>query len=116
MVRGAITRPVSIAAARRAAPADTPQQSIAITATRLALGASIATHNTDARKPAPAAARLLMTMPTTIIPTVRGCRTAKHSISVPKRARPAVIPAMNTLTTPTRTATANVTTAVRLSA
>ena len=116
MVRGAITRPVSIAAARRAAPADTPQQSIAITATRLALGASIATHNTDARKPAPAAARLLMTMPTTIIPTVRGCRTAKHSISVPKRARPAETPVMSMPTMWIPTATANATIAAQLSA
>ena len=113
MVRGPITRPVSIAAAQHAAPADTPQQSIAVTATRLALGASIATRNTDARKPAPAAACPLMTMPTTIIPTVRGCRTAKRSTSAQKRALLAVIPVMNMQTIPTRTATANVTTAVR---
>ena len=109
MVRGPITRPVSIAAAQHAAPADTPQQSIAVTATRLALGASIATRNTDARKPAPAAACPLMTMPTTIIPTVRGCRTVKRSTNVPRRARPAAIPAMSMPTIPKRTATANVT-------
>ena len=55
-----------------------------------------------------------MTTPITAIPMVRGCRTAKRSISAPRRARPAAIPAMNTLTTPTRTVTANVTIAVQL--
>lgn len=58
----------------------------------------------------------LMTTPITAIPMVRGCRTAKRSISAPRRARPAAILAMNTLTTPTRTVTASATIAVQLSA
>ena len=84
-----------------------------ITATQLVRGASILTLSIAEAKPAPAAAHRPMTTPTTAIPMVRGCRTAKRSISAPRRARPAAILAMNTLTTPTRTVTANVTTAAQ---
>ena len=84
-----------------------------ITATPPVRGVNIPMRSIVARKPAPAAARPLMTIPTTAIPMVRGCRTAKRSISAPRRARPAAILAMNTLTTPTRTATASATIAAQ---
>ena len=87
-----------------------------ITATQPVRGASILTLSIAEAKPAPAAVRQPMTMLTTAILTVRGCRTAKRSTSAQKRALLAVIPVMNMQTIPTRTATANVTTAARPSA
>ena len=98
MDHGAILLPVNIAERHPAAPADTvPRTTVRIPIPQ-AHGASILMPSTDARKPAPAAARPLMTIPTTAIPMVRGCRTAKRSISAPRRARLAEILAMNTLT------------------
>ena len=116
MGAGATTPPASTAERQRAVPADIPRPIMEITATRPVLGASTAIPSTDVQRPAPAAVRLLMTMRITAIPMVHGRQTAKRSISVPKRARPAAIPAMNTLTTPMQTATASVTTAARPSA
>ena len=87
-----------------------------ITATQPVRGASILTLSIAEAKPAPAAVRLPTIMLTIRIATVRGCRTAKRSTSVPKRARPAAIPAMNTLTTLTQTATASATIAAQRSA
>ena len=98
MERGAILPPVSTAVLQPAAPAGTPQQSIAVTAIPLVHGASIRIRSIAEAKPAPAAARLPMTMLTIRIATARGCRTAKRSISAPRRARLAEILAMNTLT------------------
>ena len=72
-------------------------------------GVSILTPSIGAQKLVPAAAHRPMTTPITAIPMARGCRTAKRSISAPRRARPAAILAMNTLTTPTRTVTASAT-------
>ena len=72
MERGAILPPVSTAVLQPAAPAGTPQQSIAVTAIPPAHGASIAIPSIDVRKPALAAVHRLMTMPITAIPTVRG--------------------------------------------
>lgn len=98
MERGAILPPVSTAVLQPAAPAGTPQQSIAVTAIRQALGASTVIPSTGVQRPAPAAVRLPMTMLTIRIATARGFRTAKRSISAPRRARLAEILAMNTLT------------------
>ena len=98
MVPGAILLPVSTAVLPPAAPAGTPQQSIAVTAIRQALGASTVIPSTGVQRPAPAAVRLPMTMLTIRIATARGCWTAKRSISAPRRARLAEILAMNTLT------------------
>ena len=98
MAPGAILPPVSTAVLPPAAPAGTPQRSIAVIAIRQALGASTVIPSTGVQKPALAAAHRPMTMLTTAIPMARGYRTAKRSISAPRRARPAVIPAMNTLT------------------
>ena len=66
MGRGAILPPVSTAERHPAAPADTPQRSIAVTAIPLVHGASIRIRSIAEAKPAPAAARL-----PTIMPTIR---------------------------------------------
>ena len=58
MGRGAILPPVSTAERHPAAPADTPQRSIAVTAIPLVHGASIRIRSIAEAKPAPAAARL----------------------------------------------------------
>ena len=113
MVRGTITRPVSIAAARPAAPAVTPRRTMAAITTRPVLGASILTRSTGAQRPAPAAARPLMTMRTTVIPMGAGQEPMIRSTSARKPAPLAEILVRNMRTTPMRTATANVTTAVR---
>ena len=113
MGRGAILPPVSIVALPPAAPAGTPQQSIAVTAIRQALGASTVIPSTGVQKPALAAAHRPMTMLTTAILTVRGCRTAKRSISAPRRARPAETLVTSMPTTSTRTATESATTAAQ---
>ena len=116
MGRGAILPPVNIAVLQPAAPAGTPQQSIAVIAIPLVHGASIRIRSIAEAKPAPAAARLPTTMLAVLRATVHGYRTMGFCISVPRRARPVAILAMNTLTTPTRTATADVTTAAQPSA
>ena len=79
-------------------------------------GASILTLSIAEAKPAPAAVRQPMTMPTTAILMVHGPERMIRSISVPKRALPVVIPAMNTLTIQIQTAMANATIAVQPSA
>ena len=113
MERGAILPPVSTAVLQPAAPAGTPQQSIAVTAIPLVHGASIRIRSIAEAKPAPAAARLPTTMLTIRIATVRGYRTAKRSISAPRRARPVETPVMSMPTTSTRTAMANATIAAQ---
>mgnify|MGYP004616833421 CR=1 FL=1 len=113
MERGAILPPVSIAVLQPAAPADTPQRSIAVTAIPLVHGASIRIRSIAEAKPAPAAVRLPTIMLTIRIATVRGFRTMRCGISVPRRARPAETLAMNTQTTPTPTVTESATTAAR---
>ena len=107
MVRGAILPPVSTAVLPPAAPAGTPQQSIAVTAIRQALGASTVIRSIAEAKPAPAAVRLPTTMLTIRIATVRGYRTAKRSISAPRRARLAEILVTSMPTMWILTATAN---------
>ena len=104
MERGAILPPVSTAVLQPAAPADTALRITVIIAILPVRGASTAIPSTAEARLVPAAAHRPMTTPITAIPMVRGCRTAKRSISAPRRARPAAILAMNTLTTPTRTA------------
>ena len=104
MERGAILPPVSIAVLQPAAPADTPQRSIAVTAIPLVHGASIRIRSIAEAKPAPAAVRLPTIMLTIRIATVRGFRTMRCGISVPRRARLAEILAMSMQTTPMRTA------------
>ena len=110
---GAILLPASTAERHPAVLVGTPQRNTEIIAIPLAHGASTVIPSTDVQKPAPDAARLPTTMLTIRIATVHGYRTMRCGISVPRRARPAAIPAMNTLTTPTRTATASATIAVR---
>ena len=116
MVPGVIIRTASIAERPLAVPVDIAQRITVIIAIPPVHGASTVIPSIDARKPAPAAVHRPMTTPITAIPMVRGCRTAKRSISAPRRARPAAILAMNTLTTPTRTAMESATIAVQLSA
>ena len=113
MERGAILPPVSIAALPPAAPAGTPQRSIAVITIPLARGANTVIRSTDVQKPVRPVARLPMIMQITAIPTVRGFRTAKRSISVPRRARPAETPVMSMPTMWILTATANATIAAR---
>ena len=107
MGRGAILPPVSTAVLQPAAPAGTPQRSMAVTAIRQVLGASTVIRSIAEAKPAPAAARLPMTMLTIRIATVRGFRTMRCGISVPRRARPAETPVMSMPTMWILTATAN---------
>ena len=104
MERGAILPPVSTAVLQPAAPAGTPQQSIAVTAIPLVHGASIRIRSIAEAKPAPAAVHLPTIMLTIRIAMVHGYLTMKPSISVPRRARLAEILAMNMQTTPMRTA------------
>ena len=113
MERGAIIRTTSIAERHPAAPADTPQRSIAVTAIPLVHGASIRIRSIAEAKPAPAAARLPTIMPTIRIATVRGFRTMRCGISAPRRARPVETPVMSMPTTSTRTAMANATIAAQ---
>ena len=113
MERGAILPPVSTAVLQPAAPAGTPQQSIAVTAIPLVHGASIRIRSIAEAKPAPAAARLPTTMLTIRIATVRGFRTMRCGISAPRRARPVEASVMSMPTTSTRTAMANATIAAQ---
>ena len=113
---GAILLPASTAERHPAAPVDIALRITVIIAILPVRGASTAIPSTAEARLVPAAAHQPMTTPITAIPMVRGCRTAKRSISAPRRARPAAILAMNTLTTPTRTVTASATIAVQLSA
>ena len=110
MERGVILPPVSIAALPLAAPAGTPQQSIAVIAIRQVLGASTVIRSIAEAKPALAAARLPTTTLTIRIATVRGYRTVKPSISAPRRARPVAIlvTSMPTMWIPMATANATI--------
>ena len=72
MVPGAILLPVSTAERHPAALAGTPQRNTEIIVIPPAHGASIQIRSIAEAKPAPAAARRPMTMPTTAILTVRG--------------------------------------------
>ena len=110
---GAILLPASTAERHPAVLVGTPQRNTEIIAIPLAHGASTVIRSTDVQKPARPAAHLPMIMQITAIPTVRGQEPTIRSTSAQKRALPVVIPARNMQTTPTRTATANVTTAVR---
>ena len=115
MGRGAILPPVSIVALPPAAPAGTPQRNTEIIAIPPAHGASTVIRSTGVQKPAPAVARRTMTMPITTIPMGVGQGLMIRSTNARKPAPLAEIPARNTQTTPTQTATANVTIAARLS-
>ena len=96
MVPGVIIRTASIAERHPAAPADIPQPIMEITATQPVRGASILMPSTDARKPAPAAARQTMTMPITVSPTEAGQKPMICSISAQKPARFVKLPVKNT--------------------
>ena len=100
---GAILLPASTAERHPAVLVGTPQRNTEIIAIPLAHGASILIRSIDARKLAPAAARLPTTMLTIRIATVRGFRTVKRSISAPRRARPAetLVTSMLTMWIPT---------------
>ena len=77
-------------------------------------GASILIPSTVARKPAPAAACLLTTMPTTAIPTEAGQNTTKRSIAEQRPVLLAVIPTMSTATIGIPTQMVSATIAVRM--
>ena len=113
MGRGAILPPVNIAVLQPAAPAGTPQQSIAVIAIPLVHGASIRIRSIAEAKPAPAAVRQPMTMLTTAILMVHGSERMIRSISARKPARLVKHPVKNTPTMWTPTAMANVTTAAQ---
>ena len=95
---GAILLPASTAERHPAVLVGTPQRNTEIIAILPVRGASTAIPSTAEARLVPAAAHQPMTTPITAIPMVRGCRTAKRSISAPRRARLAEILAMNTLT------------------
>ena len=97
MVPGVIIRTASIAERHPAVPVDIALRITVIIAILPVRGASTAIPSTAEARLVPAAAHRPMTTPITAIPMVRGCRTAKRSISAPRRARPAAILAMNTL-------------------
>ena len=98
MERGAILPPVSTAVLQPAAPAGTPQQSIAVTAIPLVHGASIRIRSIAEAKPAPAAARRPMTMLTTAILMVHGPERMIRSTNARKPALLAKHPVKNTPT------------------
>ena len=116
MVPGVIIRTASIAERHPAAPADTALRITVIIAILPVRGASTAIPSTDVQKPAPAAARRPMTMPTTTILMVRGQERMIRSTNARKPARLAKHPVKNTPTRWMPTATANVTTAAQRSA
>ena len=116
MGHGEMLPPVSIAERPPAAPADTALRITVIIAILPVRGASTAIPSTAEARPAPAAARPLMTMPTTVILMVHGSERMIRSISAQKLARFAKHPVKNTQTMWTPTAMANVTTAAQRSA
>ena len=116
MERGAILPPVSIAALPPAAPAGTPQRSIAVITIPLARGANTVIRSIGARKLAPAAAHRPMTMLTTAILMVHGRKQTMRSTSARKPARFVRLPVKNTLTMWIPTATASATIAAQRSA
>ena len=105
---GAILLPASTAERHPAVLVGTPQRNTEIIAIPLAHGASTAIPSTAEARLVPAAAHRPMTTPITAISMVRGCRTAKRSISAPRRARPAETLVTSMLTMWIPTATANV--------
>ena len=98
MERGAILPPVSTAVLQPAAPAGTPQRSIAVIAIRQALGASTVIPSTGVQKPALAAAHRPMTMLTTAILMVHGPERMMRSTNARKPALLAKHPVKNTPT------------------
>ena len=84
-----------------------------ITATQPVRGASILTLSIAEAKPAPAAVRQPMTMPTTAILMVHGPERMIRSISARKPARFVMLPVKNTPTMWIPTATASATSAAR---
>ena len=113
---GAILLPASTAERPLAVPVDIALRITVIIAILPVRGASILTLSIAEAKPAPAAARQPMTMPTTAIPMVHGPERMIRSISARKPARFVRLPVKNTQTTSTRMATASATIAVQLSA
>ena len=113
MGRGAILPPVSTAERHPAALVGTPQRNTEIIAIPPAHGANIVIHSTDVQKLARPAAHLLMTMLTIAIPMGAGQGLTIRSTSARKPAPLAEIPVRNMQTTPTQTATADVTTAAQ---
>ena len=111
---GAILLPASTAERPLAVPVDIALRITVIIAILPVRGASILTLSIAEAKPAPAAARQPMTMPTTAIPMARGCRTAKRSISARKPARFVRLPVKNTPTMWMPTVTASATIAAQL--
>ena len=113
MVPGVIIRTASIAERHPAAPADTALRITVIIAILPVRGASTAIPSTAEARLVPAAARPLMTMPTTAILMVRGSERTIRSISAQKPARFVKLPVKNTPTMWIPTATASATIAVR---
>ena len=116
MAHGASIRTASTAERPPAALAGTPQRNTEIIAILPVRGASTAIPSTAEARLAPAAAHRPMTMLTTAILMVHGPERMIRSISAQKLARFVRLPVKNTLTMWMPTATANVTTAVQLSA
>ena len=98
---GAILLPASTAERPLAVPVDIALRITVIIAILPVRGASILTLSIAEAKPAPAAARQPMTMPTTAIPMVRGRKPMIRSTSARKPAPLVVIPARNMRTTST---------------
>ena len=101
---GATIPPVSTAGRCLAAPVDTvPRTTVRILILPVR-GASTAIPSIGARKPAPAAARRPMTMPTTAILMVRGQERTMRSTNAQKPVRHAAIRTMSmaTIGIPTR--------------
>ena len=86
-----------------------------ITATQPVRGVNIPIRSIVARKLAPAAARPLMTMLTTAIPTEAGQNTMKRSIAEQRPVRLAAIPTMNMATIGIPMLTVSATIAARMS-
>ena len=114
MARGAMLLPVNIAERHPAVPVDIALRITVIIAILPVRGVNIPIRSIVARKPAPAAARRPMTMPTTAILMVHGPERMIRSTSAQKLARFVRLPVKNTLTMWMPTATANATTAVPL--
>ena len=98
MEHGTILLPVNIAERHPAVPVDIALRITVIIAILPIRGANTATPSTAEARLVLVAAHQPMTMLTIRIATARGFRTAKRSISAPRRARLAEILAMNTLT------------------
>lgn len=111
---GAILLPASTAERPLAVPVDIALRITVIIAILPVRGASILTLSIAEAKPAPAAARQPMTMPTTAIPMVHGPERMIRSISARKPAQLAKHPVKNTPTMWMPTATASATIAAQL--